>query len=109
MWFADHPVATAGIVAGVLVLAALGYAGWRGLQVWRLFKAVRSDLMQRVGALQAETGRIEQGLSGLAGRQAEIDAAIKSLAPRVAVLKVLADHAGQAVKTAKAPLKLIGR
>jgi hypothetical protein len=109
MWFADHPVATSAIVAGVIVLAAIGYAAWRALQLWRTIKAEKAKVMERVTAVQDEVAKVERGVAGLTARQGDIDGAIKELMPRIAGAKVLADHAGKAVGVFTSPLRYVGR
>lgn len=109
MWLADHPVATSAIIAGLLVLASIAYAAYRGLVLWRSGKAAKKEVESTAAALQAEADKIEQGAGRLTQRQGEIDAAVKALLPRVAAAKVLAAHAAGAAKVAKSPLKLIGR
>jgi len=105
---ADNGPAIAAIAFGVLVLAGLIVLGVRALMLWRAIKAAKRVVETHLAALTAEADRLSAELARLPERQAELQRAMALLQSRILYARVLADHAGEAMATLRAPLRYLG-
>jgi hypothetical protein len=105
----DNAVGLSAIALGVLVLAGLLVLALAGLRLWRVLKATRARMGEATASLTAETERLSAAMAALPERQAEVQAALQSLAVRVRVLGVLAKTASEAAAVLRTPLSYLGR
>jgi hypothetical protein len=105
----DNAVALAAIAFGVLVVAGLVVLVVAGLRLWRSIRAAQRAGAEAGRALAAEAARLSASVEALPARQQEVRVALAGLSMRAAALAVIARHAGEAVKTLRAPLRYLGR
>ena len=107
MWVTDHPVASAAILAGVLVLATLALAVVRGIGLWRAVKRSRREVLTPVAYLAAGADRAQDAVTRIERGAEEERATVEELQLRVAELQVIAGYAGDAFKVIWRPIRLL--
>ncbi len=105
----DNAVALSAILMGVFIIGGLVVLGLTGWMSWKVVRAARTRVEAASAELAAEGDRLQESLTALPDRQAELEAAIASLSRRTAALGVLAASAGNAAQVLRAPLRYIGR
>jgi hypothetical protein len=103
----DNAVPLSAIVLGVLVLAGLAVLAIAGLRLWRVVKAAQARVSIAGELLAAESERLQAALAAMPERRAELQREMTSLSQRARALGVLAQHAGEAAQTLRAPLSYL--
>jgi hypothetical protein len=106
----DHPVASAAILLGVLVLSSLAVLALRALRLYRTLKASKSAVEPRLEQLMERAERLEADVARLTEtRLPAVTTSLGSLQRRLAELKVVAKAASEGVGALTAPLRYLGR
>lgn len=101
----DNAVALSAIFLGVVVLIALAILAVAGLRLWRRTRAAQKRIDRETEVLTAKTDQLSAALDAMPQRQAELQGHIQDLQGRVAALTVLAQHAAEAQRILRSPLR----
>jgi hypothetical protein len=109
-FISDHPVASAAILLGVLVLPCLGLLALRALHLYRTLKASKSAVEPRLEQLMARAELLEADVARLTEtRLPAVTTSLGSLQRRLGEVKVVAKAASEGAGALTAPLRYLGR
>jgi hypothetical protein len=108
-WVQENQVLLAGIVLVVLVVVGLALLAHRALMLQRTAEMAQKRVEPHLAAINAGLEDAERRVDAIASSQADLDAAMTRLEEKAGELRLLIDHAAQAMSVLRAPFRYLGR